>query len=100
MVGLLYSLRREHQPEELLEEIYKQRHAFMGITSKTQRVQYANDMRFKYFDYYRQISDVLNKFGYLTSEFYRGIIPAETLKKEKASPESTPFPERLPEHLR
>jgi hypothetical protein len=70
MVGLLYSIRREHRPEGLLEEIHKERHFFMEIRSRKQREQYANRMRFKYEDYYQQLSDVLNDEGYLLAEFY------------------------------
>lgn len=70
MVGLLYSIRREHRPKELLEEIHKERRVFTKTTSRKQRGQYANRMRFKYEDYYQQLSDVLNEEGYLLAEFY------------------------------
>jgi len=38
--------------------------------------------------------------GYINMQSFRGIIPAETLLKERDTPVATPLPERLPENLR
>ena len=100
MVGLLNEIREEHRDEEAVTKIKQQYHRITGMQSRTARGQHGHKMRTVYWGYLTKINAILWDKGYLLEQTYRGITPAETLKKEKATPEDKPFPERLSEDIK
>lgn len=99
MIGLLFELEEKDQDEEIIEDLMKKFHFLSTMASQTNRNIHGKAMKPVLWGLMRKINKILWDGDYLTNEKYRGITPAETLKKEKTAPDEKPFPERLPEDL-